>query len=258
MKSTKRILIIEDHIDLSNEFSHYFRQLNFDVTQCEDIDLGLVLAKKSIFDTIIVDTDFLRTNGYDFCRQLRASDQGSPVLMLTDSTSEKDKIEAFEIGVDDYLSKPVSLFELNARVNALIRRNSVYTNTVQKRENCLLEFDNIVINEITRNVTIKGQQITLTAKEFELLHFMAKNPAQVFRRDDLLNAVWGYSHMGYQHTVNSHINRLRNKIEETPKNPDFIHTVWGVGYMFFDKSLPLNESHEFNIEQNNKSESLRI
>jgi DNA-binding response OmpR family regulator len=153
--------------------------------------------------------------------------------MLTAKSTELDRVRGLETGADDYLTKPFSVRELVARVKALLRRvDALSPESSGKAENEIIERGSMRIDVGKRLVSIQGVDITLTAKEFELLAHFARNPGQVFNRVQLLDQVWGYHHEGYEHTVNSHINRLRAKIESDPAKPDYILTVWGVGYKF--------------------------
>jgi DNA-binding response OmpR family regulator len=151
--------------------------------------------------------------------------------MLTAKTGEIDRVLGLEVGADDYLTKPFSIRELMARVKALFRRIDVF-NTNKNQQKQEIEYCNIYIDLEQREVKVRGKFIDLTAKEFDLLLQFANNPGRVYTRSQLLDDVWGYGHDGYEHTVNSHINRLRSKIEQDPTKPEFILTVWGVGYKF--------------------------
>jgi DNA-binding response OmpR family regulator len=152
--------------------------------------------------------------------------------MLTAKSSELDRVLGLELGADDYLTKPFSILELQARVGAILRRSElVKPQAVNTPDECI-EFQSLVINATRRSVTIDAQPVELTAREFDLLLHFARHPGRVFSRGQLLDQVWGYSHTGYEHTVNSHINRLRKKIEGVSGQTQYIETVWGVGYRF--------------------------
>ena len=150
--------------------------------------------------------------------------------MLTARDSEADRVVGLEMGADDYLTKPFSVRELQARVKAMLRRMDMLNKPVPQSDELVI--DNLVINAGRRKVVLNNQDIELTSTEFDLLIYMARQPGMVFSRAQLLDSVWGYQHSGYEHTVNSHINRLRNKLEQDPSKPEYILTVWGVGYKF--------------------------
>ena len=153
--------------------------------------------------------------------------------MLTAKSTELDRVRGLETGADDYLTKPFSVRELVARVKALLRRvDALAPDTTNSADNAVIERGSMRIDIGKRRVTVGDEDVALTAKEFDLLTHFARNPGQVFNRVQLLDQVWGYNHEGYEHTVNSHINRLRAKIESDPAKPSYILTVWGVGYKF--------------------------
>jgi two-component system, OmpR family, response regulator len=171
-------------------------------------------------------------DGMDVCRIMRSEKNYTPVLMLTAKTSELDRVLGLEVGADDYLTKPFSVPELVARVNAILRRAEQYQEPAATAHGERLQFDQLSVDPDTRQVLLGDNRVELTAKEFDLLLHFAKHPERVFTRSQLLSSVWGYGHDGYEHTVNSHINRLRAKIESDPAKPRFVITVWGVGYKF--------------------------
>ncbi len=171
----------------------------------------------------------------EVCKQLRQSAMYVPILMLTAKSTETDRVLGLELGADDYLTKPFSIRELLARVKAILRRMEAMERRPAEQEE--IRAGGLVIDKTRRQVQLDGHHITLTAKEFDLLWFFATQPGRVFSRMQLLDAVWGYGHDGYEHTVNSHMNRLRAKIERDPSNPCYIQTVWGVGYKFSPKEI---------------------
>ena len=171
-------------------------------------------------------------DGMDVCRVMRSEKNYTPVLMLTAKTSELDRVLGLEVGADDYLTKPFSVPELVARVNAILRRSEQYKDSVKPELSETVQFGELCVDPATRQVLLGDDCIELTAKEFDLLWHFANNPGRVFTRSQLLSSVWGYGHDGYEHTVNSHINRLRAKIERDPAKPLYVITVWGVGYKF--------------------------
>ncbi len=198
---------------------------------------GLELAITRKWSVIVLDLRLPGKDGIEICRQLRAQGSYTPVLMLTAKSTELDRVFGLETGADDYLTKPFSVLELVARVKALMRRFDVTNGYSSENKNNTLIFDGLEIVVDERRVVFNNKEIELTAKEFDLLHFFASNPDKVYKRSQLLDQVWGYGHDGYEHTVNSHMNRLRAKIETDPDNLKYIKTIWGVGYKFIAKKM---------------------
>lgn len=234
---SERILIIEDQKDINDLIALSLRSENYTVEQVFDGDNGLIQASKNDLELIILDVMLPGKNGIFICQHMRANNIHTPILMLTAKKSEADRVVGLEMGADDYLTKPFSVRELQARVKAMLRRASFniksnIDNTVNDSD--CLAFDNLLINKNKRSVEVDNTLIDLTAKEFDLLAYMAQSPGRVFNRTQLLDAVWGYQYAGYEHTVNSHINRLRSKIEADPAKPKFVLTAWGIGYKFND------------------------
>lgn len=231
----KRILVVEDQEDIGTLIALNLEALNYHVEHCQSGLEGFRRAQAETFDLIVLDIMLPDMNGLDICQQLRQQNNHTPILMLTAKKSEADRVVGLEVGADDYLTKPFSVRELQARIKALLRRVAFHENTDEKdTSNNKLHFDTLEIDVQKRQVRLQHIDISLTAKEFDLLLYMASYPGNVFTREQLLNAVWGYQHNGYEHTVNSHINRLRAKLETDPTTPKFVLTVWGVGYKFYD------------------------
>ena len=226
----ERILIVEDEKDLANLVDINLSQLGYRVDQCHDGRRGLNRALKEDYDLIILDIMLPEIDGLEICRQVRETDNLTPILMLTARNTETDRVIGLEMGSDDYLTKPFGVRELQARVKALLRRSQVAGREPKERSE--LVAGEVSIDIEAHLAKVDGRELQLTSTEFDLLLYLMKNPGQVFSRTQLLNAVWGYNHLGYEHTVNSHINRLRAKLEADPSNPRFVHTVWGVGYKF--------------------------
>jgi DNA-binding response OmpR family regulator len=225
----KQILVIEDERDIADLIRLHLEDLNYFVTVARDGNTGLRESSNGSWDLIILDLRLPGIDGLDICRNLRQKSEYVPILMLTSKSSELDRVVGLEVGADDYVVKPFSVLELMARVKAILRR-SYLSEKKQLQSRRKVRLGNIIIDSETRSATVRGDTVELTAKEFDLLLHFASNPNRVFRRAELLDSVWGYGHDGYEHTVNSHINRLRAKIETDPAHPEFIVTVWGVGY----------------------------
>jgi len=231
---TKNILIIEDHRDIANLVMINLRGKHMNVDHAPDGESGFKLARSGSYDLVILDLMLPGMDGMDVCRCLRQERIYTPVLMLTARTSELDRVLGLEVGADDYLSKPFSVPELIARVSAILRRADQYQPPLATGKQEHLRFGDLCIDTIRREVLLAGDCIELTAREFDLLCYFARHPGRVYTRAQLLDSVWGYGHDGYEHTVNSHINRLRAKIENNPAKPQYVMTVWGVGYKFAD------------------------
>lgn len=229
----KKLLVIEDDPDIQNLVRINLTTANHQVDVTGNGQRGYELAQSGQYDLIILDIMLPDMDGLQICTQLRSKDNLTPILMLTAKDSEADRVVGLEVGADDYLTKPFSIRELQARVKAMLRRMEM-NRQQQKQDEELLTFGDLTINAAKRLVHLKDQPITLTSTEFDLLLYLARNPGVVFSRSQLLDSVWGYSHSGYEHTVNSHINRLRTKLEIDPANPQYVLTVWGVGYKFND------------------------
>ncbi len=227
----KQILVIEDEFDIAQLLKIHLSELCQHVEISHDGEQGLNLALNKNWSAIVLDLKLPTMDGLEICRRIRSQSNYVPILMLTAKSTELDRVLGLEIGADDYLTKPFSVIELTARVKALLRRfdaSQGYQTTITPA----LNFRGMEIHADQRAVKVDGKEISLTAKEFDLLHFFASHPDKVFNRSQLLDQVWGYGHEGYEHTVNSHMNRLRTKIEIDSHNPKYIKTIWGVGYKF--------------------------
>ena len=227
-----KILVIEDNIDIANLVMVNLRGKNMQVDHAADGKNGLAKALTGNYQLVILDLMLPGIDGMDVCRVMRSKKNYTPVLMLTAKTSELDRVLGLEVGADDYLTKPFSVPELVARVNAILRRSEQYLDSAKTDVSEKLQFGELCVDPCTRQVILGENCIELTAKEFDLLWYFANNPGRVFTRSQLLSSVWGYGHDGYEHTVNSHINRLRAKIERDSAKPLYVITVWGVGYKF--------------------------
>ena len=231
----KNILVVEDDSDLARLLQVHLTDLGFDVDILFDgLSAWNSLQEKS-YDLIILDIMMPGINGLDLCGKIRARSPYIPIIMLTARSSELDRVMGLDQGAEDYLTKPFSIKELLARVNAIFRRIEALPASQKSNNNKIIQADSLTIDPKKRMVTDNGENLNLTAKEFDLLYHFASNPGRVYTRAELLEQVWGYSHSGYDHTVNSHINRLRAKIEQNPAKPHYILTVWGVGYKFYEE-----------------------
>lgn len=228
----KEILVVEDEPQLARLVEMHLRDAGCRVEVALTGGQGLSQASDHKFDLMVLDLMLPDMDGLDLCRELRAQKNYTPILILTARSGEVDRVLGLELGADDYLTKPFSVRELVARVKAILRRVDRMAEETTASEP--LEFENLTIDREKRRVSIGGADVRLTAKEYDLLLQFARNPGRVYTRSQLLDLVWGYGEGTYEHTVNSHINRLRAKIEDDPSQPRFVRTVWGVGYRFYD------------------------
>lgn len=189
------------------------------------------MALEKDYDLILLDLTLPSMDGVEICKRLRTQ-KATPVIMLTAKSEEIDRVLGLEIGADDYITKPFSIRELLARIKAVLRRTDNQKETVTEEESTAMSFEGLQIDVDKRKVLLHGKKVELSPKEFELLVLMASNPGRNYSRTELLNIIWGYNFDGYEHTVNSHINRLRAKIESDMAHPNYILTTWGVGYKF--------------------------
>ncbi len=221
------ILIVEDERDLAELVALHMGDLAREVRICADGAAALAQVREHPPALVILDLGLPGLDGLEVCRRLRAARRYVPILMLTARGSDAERVLGLELGADDYLVKPFNVMELAARVKALARRAVAFAPaTVELRS------AGLVLRPDARSVTLDGRELTLTAKEFDLLAHFMRSPGRVYTRSQLLDAIWGGAHDGYAHTVNSHINRLRAKIERDPAHPQLLLTVWGVGYKF--------------------------
>jgi DNA-binding response OmpR family regulator len=234
---TRRVLVVEDDPDIGRLVTLQLAELGCESRLIDDGVAALAEAQAGRYDLVILDVMLPRMDGLQICRRLRDGERHVPILMLTAKSSELDRVLGLELGADDYLTKPFSMLELAARVKGVFRRaeQSAAAQAANAPGAQLIEAGGLRIDLQRHVASVDGRPVELTAKEFELLAHFARCPGRVFTRAQLLDQVWGYSHSGYEHTVNSHINRLRNKIERDPGNPEYVQTVWGVGYRFAER-----------------------
>ena len=230
----RRILVIEDDQDIAHLIALHLRDLSYAVELADTGTHGMRAARHGRYDLIILDLMLPGMDGLEICQRLRSAAIQTPILMLTAKSSELDRVLGLELGADDYLTKPFSIKELLARVKAILRRVQVAARGAGGGQGVPIEVNRLAIDPVRREVRVEGRPVELTAREFDLLLHFARHPGRVYTRAQLLDQVWGYGHEGYEHTVNSHINRLRKKIEQDPARARYILTVWGVGYKFAD------------------------
>ncbi|MGE8288458.1 DNA-binding response regulator [Stenotrophomonas sp. ATCM1_4] len=229
MSSAKRVLIVEDDAHIANLLRMHLRDEGYDVTHAATGDEGLRLLEDQQWSALVLDLMLPGVDGLEICRRARAMTRYTPIIITSARASEVHRILGLELGADDYLAKPFSMLELVARVKALLRRVEAMAQNA-RIDAGEIETAGVRIDPVARTAQVDGTPLDLTPREFDLLYFFARHPDQVYSRMDLLNQVWGHRHDGYEHTVNTHINRLRNKIERDPAEPRRILTVWGRGY----------------------------
>jgi len=231
-----RVLIIEDNLEIASLIQLHLKDIHCDADIAVDGEQGLKRFEQGDYQLVILDLMLPVIDGLEVCKRLRSQVYDYvPIVMLTSRSSELDRVLGLEIGADDYITKPFSLPELMARVKAQFRRMDAVAAAPAESSAPQLQFGELVIDTGKHRVLLNGEVVDLTAKEFDLLLHFASQPGRVYSRAELLDKVWNYRYEGYEHTVNSHINRLRNKIEADPANPHYILTVWGVGYKFNDE-----------------------
>ena len=231
---TRKILIVEDDPDISQLLGLHLEDMGHQVTRQSDGAAALPDALSDKYDLILLDLVLPGIDGVVICKRLRAAEIKTPILMLTSKSSICDRVRGLEAGADDYLTKPFNVRELRARVMAMLRRSALQPDLEIKPKAEILQRSDLRIDLFKRTALIGRKELSLTLKEFDLLVQFAKHPGRVYSRNELLDLVWGYNYQGYEHTVNSHINRLRGKIESDPSRPNFILTVHKLGYKFAD------------------------
>ena len=227
----QRVLVIEDEPDIAELIRLHLRDLNLQVTTATDGKDGLARALHDRWDLVVLDLSLPGVDGIDICRRLRDADFYTPVLMLTARAAEYDRVIGLDAGADDYLPKPFSVLELQARVRAILRRVA-HLGPVPGEAAKLVRIGELEVDLEARTVRRSGVMLNFTAREFDLLAHFVRHPGKVFGRSQLLDQVWGLTQDAYEHAVSSHINRLRAKLEPDPAQPRYLVTVWGVGYRF--------------------------
>jgi len=230
-----RLLVVEDDQGIQRTISDYFKHIGYDVLTASDGEAGIRLALDEKPDAVILDVMLPKADGFSVCRHIRERNPALPILILTAKDDVVDKVLGLEMGADDYITKPFSLRELEARLRSVLRRMRAKVQESDENDQAPITRGTLRILPGRREVTISGKQVELTPKEFELLALFAAHPGRVYSRKYLLENIWDYTYSGYDRTIDSHINRLRAKIEEDPDDPKLIMTVWGVGYKFADE-----------------------
>ncbi|PKH23559.1 DNA-binding response regulator [Enterobacterales bacterium CwR94] len=238
MDAPRKLLVVEDDQHIADLLQMHLKDEGFVVTHAPDGSQGVALLEQGGWDALILDLMLPGVDGLEICRRARMMTRYTPIIMISARSSEVHRVLGLELGADDYLAKPFSMMELVARVKALFRRQEAMSKNL-RLDAGLLTLGELHIDPIAREVLLRNSPIELTPREFDLLYHFARHPGQVFSRLQLLDLVWGYQHDGYEHTVNTHINRLRFKIERDPATPESILTVWGKGYKF----VPLTGEH---------------
>jgi DNA-binding response OmpR family regulator len=229
MTQPKRILIVEDDAHIAELLRMHLHDEGYAVEYAADGRAGVLMLERHAWDALVLDLVLPGVDGLEICKRARAMARYTPIIITSARSSEVHRILGLELGADDYMAKPFSVLELVARVKALLRRADALARNA-KLDSGSLDVGGLLVDPIAREVQVDGKPIELTPREFDLLHFFARHPGKVYSRLDLLNQVWGYQHDGYEHTVNTHINRLRAKVEVDPTSPCRILTVWGRGY----------------------------
>jgi DNA-binding response OmpR family regulator len=225
----KRILVVDDEKLIVKGIRFSLLQDGLEVDCAYDGEEALEMAKSDQYDLILLDVMLPKMDGFEVCQQIREFSD-VPIIMLTAKGDDMDKILGLDNGADDYITKPFNILEVKARIKAIMRRGRKADE--KPAPSNILEKNGMKIDKESRRVFIEGEEVNLTAKEFDVLELLAMNPDKVYNRDQLLNLVWGADYPGDARTVDVHIRRLREKIEKTPSNPKYVFTKWGVGYYF--------------------------
>ena len=224
----KKVLVVDDEKLIVKGIRFSLEQDGMEVECAYDGEEALEKVKENKYDIILLDLMLPKISGLEVCQQIREFSQ-VPIVMLTAKGEDMDKILGLEYGADDYITKPFNILEVKARIKAIMRRTSRTEKTERER---IIEVQDMKIDCESRRVYIKGEEVNLTAKEFDLLELLVHNPNKVYSRENLLKIIWGYEYLGDVRTVDVHIRRLREKIESNPSDPKYVHTKWGVGYYF--------------------------
>lgn len=225
----KRVLIVDDNKSIRTMVADYLRNKDYDVVEASDGIQGLDKGLSSSPNVIILDVVMPGIDGFKLCHLLRQKGVKAPIIMLTEKATIEDKVTGFSQGADDYLAKPFSSLELELRVQALLRRS---TGQPPSTEAKIIKHGELEIDLDRHVVKLNDKEISLTPIEFNILKLLASTPGYVYSRQDLLSVIWDTAYEGYKRNIDPHVNRLRTKIEENPKKPKYVLTVWGLGYKF--------------------------
>ncbi len=225
----KKVLVVDDEKLIVKGIRFTLEQDGMEVDCAYDGEEAIEAAKQKEYDVVLLDVMLPKFTGFEVCQQIREF-SNMPIIMLTAKGDDMDKILGLEYGADDYITKPFNILEVKARIKAIMRRNA--RSVSENEESKVIVFGDMRLDSEGRRVFISGNEINLTAKEFDVLELLIMNPNKVYSRENLLNIVWGYDYPGDVRTVDVHIRRLREKIEENPSEPKYVHTKWGVGYYF--------------------------
>ncbi len=228
----KKVLIVDDEKSIVKGLKSYLEQDDMEVDTAYDGEEAVDKARTDAYDIILLDIMLPKLTGLEVCQIIREFSD-VPIIMLTAKGDDMDKIIGLEYGADDYITKPFNILEVKARIKARLRRNSKNDDSKESKQN-VIEKKGLRIETDSRRVYINGREVSLTAKEFELVLLLISNPNKVYSRDELLKEIWGATYPGDARTVDVHVRRLREKIEAHPADPEYIHTKWGVGYFFQD------------------------
>ena len=228
----EHLLLVEDDDAIAGALRLHLEEAGYRLHRESDGREAMAAIDRERWDLVLLDLMLPGADGWDVCRHLRARHADVPVIMLSARSAEAHRVLGLELGADDYLAKPFSMLELVARVRALLRRIEQLRSAPLASAAPEIRFGPFHLDTVKRALRRGAQAVPLTLREFDLLHFLARHPGRAFSRGELLQRVWGAGFDGYEHTVNSHINRVRTKIEDDPREPRRIVTVWGVGYRF--------------------------
>ncbi len=227
---SKKILVVDDEKLIVKGITFSLEQEGYLIDSAYDGEEALNQARSKDYDLIVLDVMLPKMDGLNVCQQIRGF-SAVPIIMLTAKGEDIDKILGLEYGADDYMTKPFNILELKARIKAIFRRSKM-SSTENMEANAIIQSGALKLNSESRRVYVEEKEVTLTAKEFDLLELFINHPNKVYSRENLLNIVWGYDYPGDVRTVDVHVRRLREKIEPNPSEPTYIHTKWGVGYYY--------------------------
>ncbi len=226
-----KVLVVDDEKLIVKGIKFSLEHDGMEVDCAYDGEEAVEMAKNTEYDVVLLDLMLPKMDGQEVCQQIREF-SNMPIIMLTAKSDDMDKILGLEYGADDYITKPFNILEVKARIKAIFRRNQI--NNKKNENNDEIVKGDLKIDISGRRVFIAGEEINLTAKEFEILELLVLNPNKVYSRENLMNIIWGYEYPGEVRTVDVHVRRLREKIESNPSEPKYVHTKWGVGYYFKD------------------------